>query len=129
MVTGSPKRSCRPRMNDAGRAIHAIVCQAAGARGPGGSMPPTVRGGGPNTAPSTSAPQSGAWEHQSRRPSMRPPSIWLQVASLALARFVLGRDDTRGQLPLAPARSVLLVGPLPVLVEVGARGVLLRPLF
>src|SRR5215211_3191039 len=36
MVTGSPKRSWTPRRNAAGRAIHATVCQAAGARGPGG---------------------------------------------------------------------------------------------
>ena len=36
IVTGSPKRSWMRRMNPAGRAIQATVCQAAGARGPGG---------------------------------------------------------------------------------------------
>src|SRR5215216_5884050 len=36
MVTGSPKRSWTFRRNPPGRAIHATVCQAAGARGPRG---------------------------------------------------------------------------------------------
>jgi hypothetical protein len=36
-VTGSPNLRCNWARNAAGRTIHAIVCQTAGARGPGGS--------------------------------------------------------------------------------------------
>src|SRR5918992_5172889 len=44
MVTGSPKRSWTRRRKAAGRTVQARVCQAAGARGPGGRcMPPSLR--------------------------------------------------------------------------------------
>src|SRR5512136_1784331 len=44
IVTGSPKWRCAWRRNAPGRLIQAIVCQTAGARGPGGrATPPIVR--------------------------------------------------------------------------------------
>src|SRR3954447_10588495 len=80
IVAGSPNRSWTVRMKAAGRAIQAIVCQAAGARGPGGrSMTPE-----PTRAVLAGAPSRGPARHPRDREPPRGQLPYGEVMALTV---------------------------------------------